>query len=187
MNSRQTALLLVLLLVLTGSGWFLYRQDNSQQQATVSPTGHDSFVNGMDLRVMDVNGQLKYHVMAASMLHYPHQERLDLDQPIIDLSRKDGTTWHITSERGQTTASGERIWLLGRVDISRPATGRTGSLRIRTSDLLVMPDRELAETDSAASIVGERYRIDATGLKADFGSSQLLLRSRVRSTFNVAG
>lgn len=187
MNSRQTALLLILLLVLVGSGWFLYRQDDSQQQATVSPTGHDAFVNGMDLRVMDINGQLKYHVMAVSMLHYPRQERLELDRPVIDLSRRDGTAWRITSERGQTTASGEQIWLLGRVDINRPATGRTGSLQIHTSDLLVMPDRELAITDSAASIIAERYRIDATGLEADFGSSQLQLRSKVRSTFNVAG
>jgi len=186
-STRQTALLLLLVLVLIGSGWFMYRQDGSQQQATVSATGHDSFVNGMDLQVMDVNGQLKYHVMADSMLHFPQQERLELERPVIDLSREDGTAWHITSERGQTTSSGDRIWLLGQVDINRPATGRAGSLRIRTSDLLVRPDQELAETDSAASITAERYRIDATGLKADFGSSQLQLRSRVRSTFHGAG
>lgn len=187
MSTRQTALLLLLVLIVIGSGWSLYRQDNNQQQSAVSATGHDAFVSGMDLQVMDINGQQQYHVQADSMLHFPHLERLDLERPVIKLSRKDGTAWHITSERGQTTASGDRIWLLGQVDIRRPATGDSGSLRVRTSDLLVKPDQELAETDETARITGERYRIDATGMKADFRNSQLHLRSRVRGTIHGAG
>lgn len=187
MSTRETTLLLLLVLVVIGSGWFQYRKDDGQQQTTVSATGHDSFVNGMDLQVMDTNGKLIYHVMAASLLHFPHQERMHLEQPVIDLNRKDGTAWHIKSERGQTTASGDRIWLLGQVDIHRPASSLRGSLRIHTSDLLVKPDLEQAETDSAASIIAERYRIDATGLKADFRSSQLQLHSRVKGTFDGSG
>jgi len=186
-STRQTALLLVLLLVVIGSGWFLYRQDDDQQQTTVSATGHDAFVSAMDLQVMDVNGRLQYHVKATSMLHYPHVTRIDLVQPVVHLTREDGTAWHITSERGQTTESGDRIWLLGEVDIQRPGTGKSGSLRIRTSDLLVQPDAEMAETDNAASITAERYRVDAKGLKADFRNRQLHLRSRVRSTLHGAG
>jgi len=186
-NARQIILLLLLTLVVIGSGWFLFQQDDGQQQTTVSATGHDAFVSGMDLQVMDANGQLQYHVIAASMIHFPHKERFELEQPVIDLIRDDGTAWHITSDRGQTTASGDRIWLLGQVDISRPATGNADSLRIRTSDLLVKPDQEQAETDSAASIISDRYRIDATGLKADFRSRELQLRSTVRGTFHGTG
>ena len=187
MSTRQTVLLLLLVLVVIASGWYQYRQDDGRQQTPVSATGHDAFVSGMDLRVMDVNGRLQYHVKAASMLHYPHVTRIDLVQPVVHLTREDGTVWHITSEHGQTTESGDRIWLLGEVDIQRPATGKSGSLRIRTSDLLVQPDAELAETDNATSITAESYRIDATGLKADFRNRQLQLRSRVRSTIHGAG
>ena len=187
MSARQTALLLLLVLVVIGSGWSLYRQDSGQQQTTVSVTGHDSFVSGMDLQVMDITGRQQYHVTADAMFHFPHLERLDLERPVIDLNQKDGTAWHITSERGQTTASGDRIWLLGQVDINRPATGTTSSLRVRTSDLLVKPDEELAETDKAARITGARYRIDAIGMKADFRNNQLQLHSRVRSTIQGAG
>ena len=187
MSARQTALLLLLVLVVIGSGWFLYRQDDIQQQAAVSTTGHDSFVSGMDLQVMDASGKLQYHVMAVSMYHFPHQERLELGSPVIDLHREDGTSWHITADRGQTTDSGDRIWLLGQVDIDRPATGKTGSLQIRTSDLLVQPEQELAETDSAATITAESYRIEATGLKADFRNRQLQLHSRVRGTIDGNG
>jgi lipopolysaccharide export system protein LptC len=186
-SARQTALLLLLVLVVIGSGWILYRQDAAPKQEAVSATGHDAFVSGMDLRVMDANGQLEYHVRADSMFHFPHRQHLDLVQPVIDLSREDGTAWHITSQRGRTTESGDRIWLLGQVDIQRPATGKAGSLRIRTSDLLVQPDKELASTDRAATITTERYRVDATGLRANFRRSQLQLRSRVRGVFHGAG
>lgn len=187
MNARLTALLLLLLLVMVGSGWFLYQQDDRQQQTPASVAGHDSFVRGMDLKVMDIHGQLQYHVMADSMFHFPHQERLKLDRPDIDFRREDGTSWHITAERGETTASGDRVWLLGQVDINRAATGRTGSLQIRTSDLLVMPDLEQAETGSAATITAKRYRVEATGLKADFRSNQLQLLSNVRGTIDGKG
>ncbi len=187
MSTRQTVLLFILVLVVIGSGWVHYRQDDNRQKTTASATGHDSFVRGMDLQVMDLNGRLQYHVTAASMMHYPHQARLNLEQTVINIIQADGTAWHITSERGQTTESGDRIWLLGQVDINRPASGRSGSLRIRTSDLLVQPDQELAETDNAASITSERYQVDATGLKADFRNSMLQLHSRVRGTIHGAG
>ena len=65
---------------------------------------------------------------------------------------------------------------------------RQGSnpLHIRTSDILVKPNEELAETDKAVTISSAQYRIDAVGLKADFGKKLLEFRSRVRGTVNAA-
>ena len=187
MSARQTVTLVLLVLVVIGTGWFLNRQDSSRQSPEVSATVHDSFVHGMDLRAMDASGRVQYHVRAASMLHFPHLEHLELDRPEIELRRRDGTVWHITSDRGQATDSGDRIWLLGEVDIRRPASADAHPLRVRTSDLLVKPEQEVAETDQPARILAERYRIHATGMKADFRNNQLQLRSKVRTTFDGAG
>ena len=187
MNLKQFGLFVLLLLSVIGTGWFLERQDNSQQPASVSATGPDSFVEDIDLAVMDENGHLKYQVRAEHMTHFPNDDILRLNRPDIDIVHTDGAVWHIRAERGETTTAGDRLWLLGEVDIRRPATTTGSALHVITSDLLVKPEDELAETENAVTITGNRYVINAVGLKADFKTSNLELLSRVRGTIEGSG
>lgn len=187
MNLKQFGLFVLLLLSVIGTGWFLERQDNSQQPASVSTTGPDSFVEGIDLAVMDENGHLKYQVRAEHMTHFPNDDILKLSRPDIDIVHTDGAVWHIKAERGETTTAGDRLWLLGEVDIRRPDTTTGSAIHVVTSDLLVKPEDELAETENAATITGDRYVINAVGLKADFRTHTLELLSRVRGTIEGSG
>jgi lipopolysaccharide export system protein LptC len=186
-NLKQFGLFVLLLLSVIGTGWFLERQDNSQQPASVSTTGPDSFVEGIDLAVMDENGHLKYQVRAEHMTHFPNDDILKLSRPDIDIVHTDGAVWHIKAERGETTTAGDRLWLLGEVDIRRPDTTTGSAIHVVTSDLLVKPEDELAETENAATITGDRYVINAVGLKADFRTHTLELLSRVRGTIEGSG
>jgi lipopolysaccharide export system protein LptC len=186
-NLKQFGVFVLLLLSVIGTGWFLDRQDSSQQPASVSTTGPDSFVEDIDLAVMDENGYLQYRVRAEHMTHFPNNDILKLNRPDIDIVHTDGTVWHITSERGETTTAGDRLWLLGEVDIRRPETATGSAIRVITSDLLVKPEDELAETENAVTITGDRYVINAVGLKADFRTSVLELLSRVRGTIEGSG
>jgi lipopolysaccharide export system protein LptC len=186
-SKRQTLLFILMLVVVISSGLFLNDQDPRLRPTTVSATGPDSFVTDMELHVMDRSGRLQYRLRSASMVHYPDEERIDLEHPVIDVNQQHGSVWHITADQGQSTDSGDRVWLRGTVDIRRPAGPSVSPLHIRTSDMLVQPKVSLAETDRPARITGENYRIDTTGLKADFRKKQLELRSRVRSTINGEG
>lgn len=182
MNIKQLGLLVLLLLSLVGTGWFLDRQTGSQQTASVSTTGPDSFVDSIDLAVMDENGHLKYQIRAEYMTHFPHNDTLKLSHPDIEIVHTDGATWHIKAERGETTTAGDRLWLLGEVDIHRPATTTASAIHVVTSDVLVKPEDEQAETGNAATITGNRYVINTVGLRADFSANVLELLSRVRGT-----
>jgi lipopolysaccharide export system protein LptC len=186
-NLNQFGLFVLLLLSVIGTGWFLDRQDSSQRPASVSATGPDSFVEDIDLAVMDEQGYLQYRVRAEHMRHFPHDDMLKLNRPDIDITHTDGAVWHITAERGETTTAGDRLWLLGEVDIHRPETTTGSAIRVITSDLLVKPEDELAETENAATITGDRYVINAIGLKADFRTGVLELLSRVRGTIEGSG
>lgn len=182
MNVKQLGLLVLMLLSIIGTGWFLDRQTTSQQPASISATGPDSFVEHIDLAVMDENGHLKYQIRAEHMTHFPHNDTLELSRPDIDIVHTDGATWHIKAERGRTTTAGDRLWLLGDVDIQRPATTTGSAIHVVTSDVLVKPEDEQAETDNAATITGNRYVINTVGLRADFRNNVLELLSRVRGT-----
>lgn len=187
MNIRQFGLFALLLLVVIGSGWFLDRQSDSQLPASVSATGPDSFVEDIDLAVMDDAGHLKYRVTAEYMTHFPNQDLLKLRRPDINIVQADGAVWQITSEHGETTTAGDRAWLLGDVTIQRPASASGGAIHVVTRDLLVKPQEDLAETEYAATITSDRYVIKTIGLKADFRNRVLELLSRVRTTIDGNG
>lgn len=187
MTGRRTTLLVVLLLVIAGSGWFLKQQSAEPARAGHDRNGYDSFVRSMNLRAMDNDGNLKYHVRADLMTHFPEAERYDLDQPRVRFLHTDGSEWHVRSEKGQTTASGDRVWLLGRASIDRPATATAVAMRIDTSDLLIEPDNETAETQAAARITSASHQVDSVGFRADFRKRTLQLHSQVRGRFDANG
>ena len=181
MNVRQ-ALLLLLLAVATG--WFLQKPEIDSPASAARAQGPDMFADQIEVTVMNETGQAIYHITADELIHSPDTERFDLTRPFIELRRDAGDNWNITSERGQMTDNGDELWFLGKVDIHRQG-GKP--LHIKTSDLLVKPDEELAETENKVSISAPQYKINATGLEADFGKGLLEFRSRVRGTINAAG
>ena len=187
MNLKQFGLFVLLLLSVIGTGWFLDKQDSSQRPSSVSATGPDSFVTDIDIAVMDENGYLQYRVRAEHMTHFPNDDTLKLSSPDINIVHTSGAVWHITAERGETTTAGDRLWLLGEVDIRRPETATDSTIHVITSDLLVKPEDEQAETENAATITGDRYVINTIGLRADFRTGVLELLSRVRGTIEGNG
>ena len=185
MNGKQIVIYGLLLLLVTGSGWFLFQQETGLQRETASATGADAFVEDMDLKVMNEQGQLQYRLQASRMTHYPNGERFQLEQPDIRIMQANGDNWRIKSERGETTEDADIIWLLGAVDIKRLQTTTSDPLHIVTSDLLVRAEKEQAETDNAATITSGQFQVEGIGVKADFRNDTLELRSSVRGRYDV--
>ena len=184
MSGKQINLYVLLLLLLAGSGWYLFQQESGLQRETASATGPDAFVTDMDLKVMDEQGQLEYRVRARHMTHYPNDKRFKLEKPDINILQSSGDSWHILSERGETTEAADIIWLLGAVDIRRLQTADSAALHIVTTDLLVKPEEKLAETENDTTIISDLYRVNAVGMKADFSNNTLELRSRVKGRYD---
>ena len=186
MNIRPIVLYGLLFMLVTATGWFLFLQETDLQRETASATGADAFVVNMDLKVMDEQGRLQYRLKASRMTHYPNSERFHLEQPDIWIMQTSGDDWHINSERGETTEDADIIWLLGAVDIKRQQTATSSPLHIVTSDLLVKPDKEQAETKQAAIITSGQIRVEGTGVKANFKKDTIKFRHSVRGRYDVS-
>ena len=186
MSARQLGLYAGLALLVVATGWFLFTQETGLQRPTASASGADAFVEDMDLKVLNEMGQLEYRIIARRMLHYPGDERFTLEQPDIKLHQSNGDTWHIISERGETTEDADLIWLLGDVDIKRLGNANSEPLHIITSDLLVKPEEEVAETDNATTIISKQLEVHGVGARADFMNDTLELRSSVRGRYDTS-
>ena len=186
MSTTQTITIVVLLLI-TGLALFINQQDYVPGRSAVSDDGYDAFVEDMSLQIMDDKGQPLYRMTAGQMIHNAATDLLELEQPLVYITRPDGSEWRITAERGEAAADGTQVWLPGAVEIRRLAGPRLGALQITASDVLVKPDEKLAETERDALVITDSYRVEAVGLKADFRNNRLELHSRVRGTINGPG
>jgi LPS export ABC transporter protein LptC len=74
--------------------------------------------------------------------------------------------------------------LLGAVDIKRLPTATSSPVHIVTSDLQVKPEQELAETEQAATITSDQFRVEGIGITADFRNDTMELRSSVRGSYD---
>jgi len=185
-TARQLGLYILLLMVVSVTGWYVFSRSPGLQRSNVSETGADAFVKDMNLRVMNEQGQLAYRIKAVQMTHYPAGARIHLEQPDIRINQSSGDVWLIKSEQGETTEDADVIWLLGYVDIKRRATANNAALHIVTSDLTVWPEEERAATDNAATITSDQMELYGIGVSADFSKSTLQLRSSVRGRYDGA-
>jgi len=186
-NAKQILLITVLLAGAALSGWLLEEQNFFAEREAPSPRGPDLFVDGMDLKVLGEDGTVHYRVQASHLDHYPYDDHSELTNPTLDVFSNQQPVWKIRSDRGRVTDKGDTVWLLGRVDIQRPPLADQRPIQVVTSDLLVKPQADTAETTANAVIESGAYRIEGVGMLANLRKNQLILRSRVRGKINVGG
>jgi lipopolysaccharide export system protein LptC len=186
-NGRQIILFGGLLAAALITGWFVQDQDILKDQTPASPRGPDLFVNGMDLRIIGEDGNMHYRVRASRMVHFPYDDHSDLTAPFIQIFSQQKATWDARSERGRVADQGDTLWLLGRTVINRPALADQQAVNVVTSDVMVKPRADTAETSAAAVITSGRYRIEGVGMLANFRESRLDLHSHVRGRIDAGG
>lgn len=186
MNRKQLAVTIVLVLLVFASNR-LFRQQESRPVTTA--TGEpvpDAFAENVQLDIMNRDGKRIYQIHASTMEYFPDTDRLQFQQPRLELTRHSDSHWLLLAESGYTEQDGDPVWLQGKVTIQQLDAGSGVPLRIETSDVLVKPGARLAETAQAASITGNGYRLDTNGFSADFNNNRLELHSRVRGRLNGA-
>ncbi len=186
MNARF-ALITGLVFSVLLSGWLLYEQGTISGRLPASTQGPDLFVEDMDLKLINTDGRLRYHVTADRLDHYPSDDRAELTRPVMHVYAEDRPTWEIQSDSGRISSGNETVWLLGAVEARRLTNPGTRSLTIYTRDLMVKPEAQTAETEYMTRIRSDRFEIESTGLHADFINNRLELKSGVRGRFDDAG
>jgi lipopolysaccharide export system protein LptC len=186
-NGKQIILFGGLLAAAMITGWLVQDQGILTDQAPPSPRGPDLFVNGMDLKIIGDDGNVHYRVEASRMEHFPHDDHSDLTDPFMQVFSQQQVIWNARSERGRVADQGDTVWLLGRAVINRPELAGQRALNVVTSDLMVKPQADTAETTAAAVIQSGVYRIEGVGMLANFRENRLDLHSRVRGRIDAGG
>jgi lipopolysaccharide export system protein LptC len=186
-NGKQILLFGGLLAVALITGWLVQDQGMLTEQTPPSPRGPDLFVNGMDLKILGEDGTVHYRVQASRMQHFPYDDHSDLTNPFMQVFSQQQAVWDARSERGRVADQGDTVWLLGQAVINRPQLADQQAVNVVTSDVMVKPRADTAETSAEAVITSGRYRIEGVGMLADFRENRLDLHSRVRGRIDAGG
>ena len=139
----------------------------------------DYIVSDIVLRKLDQNGQLKYTLTATDVRHYPDDDTTDLLKPKVVYQYVKRPPVTISAERGHATSEGERIDLMDKVLIYRPASGKDDALTATMDELAVFPDEETAFTKSPVLITRGKSWLKGVGMQVNNIKQTYVLESQV--------
>ncbi len=187
------ATILVLLLILVLTSW-IHSSLQEEDRVLVKDRGEpDSVMWDFKRTDMDENGLPKAKLQAELMKHYPLDDSVELEVPVMQIyNEKHVMPWHVTGERGWLSGDGEKLLLYGKVYIWRNETpkseGDGGELvkeiEMITTDLKILLKEEYAETPNFVMILRGQSKVTAIGMQVNFKNRNLKLLKDVRGHYD---
>lgn len=181
MNVR-VVLGLVLLVAALASGWSLWRNRVAPEEDKAE-TGRSEYVlRDFELTSLDNTGKEAFTLRAPKLQETPGASTMDLESPLFLLPDKDGNYWEVRSKTGWVSDNREEVRLRGNVDVQSPKGGAR-PVKMKTEQLNVFPETNLATSDSAVTITQPGLTMQGKGLSANLDTKRFVLKSQVRTRY----
>jgi lipopolysaccharide export system protein LptC len=176
-----TALLVVAALLTT---WIVHRFDGATPgRPPEREEDPDYFLENFTTTTTGDLGTVRRRLSAERLLHFPDTDTNELTRPRLELHHGERTPWHIESERGWLSASGEVLLLLGPVHAWRDDEDGARLVDIHTRDVRILPNSEYGETDKPVVIRSRGSETRGIGMRAYLQESRVELLSRVTAIY----
>jgi len=187
MNLRMLGVIAILL-GLTGLAFWL--QEDSSKQETPTDTNKvkkrhtpDYFMEDFTITSMNEKGKPSSVLVSAKMFHYPDDDSTELASPFMTLYGDIGKPWKIKADRGWVAANNELILLSGNVRIDRLSGPNNRPVKLFTDKLRIHPESDFAETDRPVTMLSNKRKTTAIGMRAYVRKGKLQLLDDVRVSY----
>ena len=141
----------------------------------------DYTMNNFVTTQTDIMGKLRYVLAATEMLHYPDDDSTVLQRPRYTQYTTNKPYTQIEALRGYVSSNGEEIELVDNVKVVRQAFEGKGEMQVLTEKLTIIPNQELATTNSPVLITqAPKTVIRAKGMVFDKKNQTVKLFNRVK-------
>lgn len=148
----------------------------------------DYMIEKFNLQRLDANGEPRYRLSAARMIHFPDDDTSHLTLPRLIQSQPAKAETRVSATRGLVSADGREVKLYDDVELFRAGAavgapgGRTDDMRVLTAYLRVVPDDDKADTTERVTIEQGTSTLSGTGMTYDNRYRRIALLSAVRGT-----
>lgn len=161
------------------------------EKVSTEPTDFPyAFMTEIETIEYDTTGKLHYKLNTPAARYFQldpvqagPQDYTVIDQPrIVIFSANDTAPWHISAERGHSDANGQQVRLTTDVKAEQ-VSGRHGLMSVTTSELLINPALQYAETDKPVNMRAQQSHIETVGMRAYLSEDRIELLSNVRGSY----
>lgn len=187
---RRWLLIILVGLASLGSYWTLevIRSHNSKGAST-EHTRPDYFIDNFNFVRTLPNGQSKYRIVGAKLVHYSIDDHADITLPVIINLDPSQSPMMARAQRGIVKniadQSQSELHLYDKVVLNRPKTQKAEHLQLNTDYLLAFPDKNTIETDFPVEIISGNTVTTGIGLTGDNATEQIRVLSQVYSIINT--
>jgi len=143
----------------------------------------DYIVDNFSATRMGPDGVPMHRLSAKRMTHFPDDDSTELEAPNFVRFEPGKAPLSITSAHAHVSSNGDQVKFKDDVRLVRGAHGDRSEMVLTTSSLLVIPDKDFAETQSSVTIVDANTKITAVGLEFDNRAQTVKLLSSVKGTY----
>lgn len=187
MNLRRIVTIAVLLSLAVASIWLKDKSGNDVETVVSKKKKQrhvpDYYMDNFEMTTMDDQGRPSSMLSSSKMLHYPDDDSTELNNPTMILYRDTGKPWTVKADRGWVASDNKLVLLSGNVVIDRHSGPNNRPVRLFTSRLRIHPKTDFAETDQAVTMVSEKRKTTATGMRAYVREGQLQLLDNVKVSY----
>ncbi|NYE24369.1 LPS export ABC transporter periplasmic protein LptC [Pigmentiphaga litoralis] len=178
-----SAVSIILLVSLVAGTW--WAADYAQRAVTTDPPRRltheiDSYVEDFVMVRSDPEGLPSTRMEGKRLVHYPDDDSSEVTQLRAVNQRADRPTTVVSSNFARMDEDGARIDMRGNVDFQRMAAQGRDALTIRSEQMTLRPDEDLAFTDQPATILNGRSRIQGRGMRYNNVTRELSIAQRTQ-------
>ena len=178
-----TALLLIILLAVV-SGW-VFESIEQNPILTTKKLRHnpDYFLKDFTATTMDETGKPAYQVKAHYLEHYPDDDSMKLQQPIISFYENNIKAWTAQANEAVILKNNEKIHLKGKVVLTQIVSTKKAAMIFTAEQLTIEPKQNIAYTTSKIKLIKGANVIQAIGMRADMNKNKIEFLSKTRSHY----
>ena len=176
--------LLPLFLLLAAIYW-LNQQVQSPVPGADSNLRHDPdyTMDNFTATTLDAQGKIRFVMSAKKMRHYPDDDTTHLEDPRIESFTPEHPPIRMSAQNGEISRKGDEVFLRNDVIIVRPAYNKQSELTFKTNYLRVIPNKDMADTNQAVTLVDAQTSLNAVGMELDNNTRIIKFLSRVKTVY----
>ncbi|MES2127577.1 MAG: LPS export ABC transporter periplasmic protein LptC [Pseudomonadota bacterium] len=163
-----------------GSFWLVQvaHQGEEDVQADARKNEPDYIVEKFSFVRMTPEGAPRYIISGAKLTHHPLDNTADIDAPVMQGMQPKQPPMTMVAKRASIDQTGNRVTLLGSVDLERVAAPGVQHMSLKTEKLIVLPDDDQMETDQQVDMALGATTMRGTGMRANNATRQIHFLSK---------
>jgi len=185
MTLKNSILIFLLFVAGLSTAWLTYWSLNATPTnvSTAVETQPDSYMDEVHAIFMDKFGKPSMKIFTPHLVHFNENDTTQFTAPQLTLYRQSPQPWYITSKSAQSTQGMENVLFKDNVIIHHAGDLNSPATLIKTTVLMVHPNKKTADTDELITMIQPDLTLNAIGMHADMNTGDIKLLSQARGVY----